>query len=140
MFRGVSAQFSGCGPAHAAYFSAYEGMKHTFVAGRPGHHPMAHAGAGALATVVHDGLMTPFDVVKQRMQMGAVDAQGQRYKHFVECAKAVHRTEGSGAFFLSFRTTVRNEPRQRHTFRCPLSMCCARSCTDSFCLPACHSW
>ena len=51
MFRGVSAQFSGCGPAHAAYFSAYEGMKHTFIAGRTGHHPMAHAGAGALATV-----------------------------------------------------------------------------------------
>ena len=107
MFRGVSAQFSGCGPAHAVYFSCYEGMKHAFVAGRAGHHPAAHAGAGALATLAHDGLMTPFDVVKQRMQLDAVDAKGQRYRHFVQCARGVYRSEGASAFFLSLKTTVR---------------------------------
>lgn len=147
MFRGVSAQFSGCGPAHAAYFSCYEGMKHTLIAGRAGHHPAAHAGAGALATLAHDGLMTPFDVVKQRMQLDAADATGQRYKHFVQCARHVYRSEGAGAFFLSLRTTVPsphttphatclvrrvyervgNDPANMMTDNCPVSLlrCCS---------------
>ncbi len=106
MFRGVSAQFSGCGPAHAAYFSCYEGLKQTFIAGRSGHHPAAHAAAGGFATLAHDGLMTPFDVVKQRMQLDAADAKGQRYRHFIQCARGVYRAEGARAFFLSLQTTV----------------------------------
>lgn len=123
MFRGVSAQFSGCGPAHAAYFSCYEGMKHALIAGRTGHHPAAHAAAGGFATLAHDGLMIPFDVVKQRMQLDARDAKGRRYRHFVQCARGVYRTEGVSAFFLSLPTTVRPSPATVSFVRpCP---CCA---------------
>jgi solute carrier family 25 iron transporter 28/37 len=107
MFRGVSAQFTGCGPAHALYFGAYEGIKQLLVAGRSSGHlslPLAHATAGAVATVCHDGLMTPFDVVKQRMQLG--DGSGN-HRNFVTCMRSIHRAEGTAAFFVSFRTTVR---------------------------------
>ncbi len=36
----------------------------------PGHHPLAAAGTGALATLLHDAVLTPLDVVKQRLQLG----------------------------------------------------------------------
>ena len=86
------------------YFSAYEGVKHVLIDGRSGNLPMAHAAAGAVATVGHDGFMTPFDVVKQRMQLGV---HGGQHRHFVACMQAIHRKEGTTAFFASFRTTVR---------------------------------
>ena len=91
------------------YFSAYEGVKHVLVDGRQGNLPVAHAAAGAVATVGHDGFMTPFDVVKQRMQLGE---QGGHHRHFVACMQSIHRKEGTAAFFVSFRTTVR---RATHT-------------------------
>ena len=105
MYRGVGAQFTGCGPAHAFYFSAYEGTKHLLVDGRSGNLPMAHAAAGAVATVGHDGFMTPFDVVKQRMQLGPAAGQ-QQHLNLLQCMRSIQRIEGTGAFFASFRTTV----------------------------------
>ena len=134
MFRGVSAQFSGCGPAHAAYFSAYEGMKHVLIAGRAGHHPAAHAGAGVLATICHDGFMTPFDVVKQRMQIGATDSQGQKYRNFIQCARDVHRSEGSRAFYVSYRTTVRIFPPAVLS-RLSLTALCVAAARDEHSVP-----
>ena len=102
MYRGVSAQFAGCGPAHALYFSTYEGGKHLLTGGKNGNFPVEHAAAGAAATVCHDGLMTPFDVVKQRMQLGTRNFSG-----FVSCMRAIHAEEGASVFFASLQTTVR---------------------------------
>lgn len=70
LWRGVSAMFAGCIPAHAAYFSLFESMKVAVGADKPGHYPLRAALCGASATLVHDLMMTPFDVVKQRMQLG----------------------------------------------------------------------
>jgi solute carrier family 25 (mitochondrial iron transporter), member 28/37 len=70
LWRGVSAMFAGCIPAHAAYFSLFESMKVALGADREGHYPLHAAVCGASATLVHDLMMTPFDVVKQRMQLG----------------------------------------------------------------------
>lgn len=36
---------------------------------KPGHHPIASASAASIATIISDGLMTPVDVVKQRLQV-----------------------------------------------------------------------
>jgi hypothetical protein len=58
-------------PAHALYFSTYEAAKNLLGGNREGHHPVAAASAGAAATLVNDAAMTPVDVVKQRLQVGA---------------------------------------------------------------------
>ena len=64
--------------------------------------PLAHASAGVLSTIVHDGVMTPFDVAKQRMQM-----DGSSYRSFVHCLTSVVRTEGVAALYVALPTTVR---------------------------------
>lgn len=99
LWRGVGAMFAGCIPAHAAYFSLFEAMKVFLGADREGHYPVRAAACGASATFVHDLMMTPFDVVKQRMQLG--------YHHnILDCVRTVVKLEGVRAFYLSFPTTV----------------------------------
>lgn len=53
----------------------------------PGHHPAGAAVAGAAATVFHDAVMTPMDLVKQRLQLGY-------HKGIVDCVLTVQRSEG----------------------------------------------
>ena len=81
-WRGVQTMFTGCVPAHGAYFTIYETAKP--VLGRllgphshrgntaSGSHSSALAAGGAVAlgTVAHDVIMTPMDVCKQRLQLG----------------------------------------------------------------------
>nr|XP_028563736.1 mitoferrin-1 isoform X3 [Podarcis muralis] len=57
--------------------------------------------AGSLATLLHDGVMNPAEVVKQRMQM-----YNSPYKTVLECIRTVHRTEGMGAFYRSYSTQL----------------------------------
>jgi len=91
--------FSGCIPAHAAYFSIFEYVKKSTGANLPGHHPLAAGTAGACATLAHDCIITPMDVAKQRLQLGY-------YKGIKDCFQTVLRTEGIGAFYLSLPTTL----------------------------------
>jgi solute carrier family 25 (mitochondrial iron transporter), member 28/37 len=63
LWRGVSAMFIACIPAHAAYFSVYEGMKKYLITDNGSdaeHQPMRAALCGATASVSHDMFMTPF--------------------------------------------------------------------------------
>ena len=60
--------FEICRPAHAVYFASYEATKKCLGGNRPGHHPLLFATAGSVATIISDGIMTPIDVVKQRLQ------------------------------------------------------------------------
>ncbi|KNG47688.1 asparaginyl-trna synthetase [Stemphylium lycopersici] len=62
---------------------------------------MGAAASGAAATISSDALMNPFDVIKQRMQM-----HGSVYKSVPQCAREVFRTEGVGAFYVSYPTTL----------------------------------
>lgn len=55
---------------------------------QPGHHPAGAAVAGAAATVFHDAVMTPMDVVKQRLQLGY-------HKGMLDCMLTIGRTEGT---------------------------------------------
>ena len=66
LFRGISAMFGACIPAHAAYFSVFENMKHILQANGPGHTPLAAGLAGVAATISHDLIMTPMDVRKKQ--------------------------------------------------------------------------
>mmetsp|Transcript_4050 Transcript_4050/g.4146 ORF Transcript_4050/g.4146 Transcript_4050/m.4146 type:complete len:322 (+) Transcript_4050:209-1174(+) len=99
LWRGVSAMFAGCIPAHAAYFSIYESLKAVLRVDEGGHRPLQAAMCGASATLSHDLIMNPFDVVKQRMQLGY-------YRSMSECFLHVYRAEGSRAFFSSLPTTM----------------------------------
>ncbi|KAA6411501.1 MAG: mitochondrial RNA splicing [Lasallia pustulata] len=104
MWRGVSSVMLGAGPAHAVYFATYEAVKQA-MGGNVGneHHPLAAATSGACATIASDALMTPFDVVKQRMQ---VHGSRKMYKSIAQCARSVYRAEGLAAFYVSYPTTL----------------------------------
>ena len=99
LWRGVSAMFAGCVPAHAVYFSIFEYIKGMVGADRAGHHPIGAAFSGATAAFGHDLIMTPFDTVKQRMQLG-------HYRGIGNCFRTVAATEGLGALYVSLPTTL----------------------------------
>lgn len=104
LWRGVSSVVAGAGPAHAVYFATYEAVKHVMGGNRAGeHHPLAAATSGACATIASDALMNPFDVIKQRMQM---QNSAKMYRSMLDCAKYVYKSEGLGAFYVSYPTTL----------------------------------
>uniref|UniRef100_A0AAV2LLF4 Uncharacterized protein n=1 Tax=Knipowitschia caucasica TaxID=637954 RepID=A0AAV2LLF4_KNICA len=57
--------------------------------------------AGCMATVIHDAIMNPAEVVKQRMQMF-----NSPYRGVVHCASSLLRREGAGAFYRSYSTQL----------------------------------
>lgn len=104
LWRGMSSVIVGAGPAHAVYFATYEAVKHAMGGNQVGvHHPLAAATSGAAATIASDAFMNPFDVIKQRMQ---IQNSSKMYRSMVDCARYVYRTEGLGAFYISYPTTL----------------------------------
>ena len=69
LFRGVSSVVYGTVPAHAAYFSVYEYTKQHFHIEKEQGLPLYSALSGSLATISHDLILTPLDVIKQRLQV-----------------------------------------------------------------------
>ncbi|XP_062015360.1 uncharacterized protein LOC133731928 [Rosa rugosa] len=100
LYRGIAAMGLGAGPAHAVYFSVYEISKKYFSGGNP-NNSAAHAVSGVFATVASDTVLTPMDMVKQRLQLG-----NSPYKGVWDCVKKVFREDGIRAFYASYRTTV----------------------------------
>ncbi|CDW54539.1 Mito carr domain containing protein [Trichuris trichiura] len=99
--RGINVVVTGAAPAHAFYFTIYEKVKFFLTGGRLGHHPFAYGAAGAMATVVHDAIMNPVEVVKQRMQVWA-----SPFRNSLECARCVFNREGICAFYRSYSTQL----------------------------------
>ncbi len=99
LWRGVSTTLLGCIPAHAGYFSIYEEGKVQFGADGPHHAPLAAAATGMLATVAHDSVMSPMDVIKQRMQLGF-------HSDVFSAMRAIARTEGVSSLYRSFPVTL----------------------------------
>jgi len=100
LMRGSSVIGVGCVPAHVGLFGTYEVSKTAFLdQGGEAHQPMRAALCGALATLAHDSVITPMDVVKQRLQMG-------RYLGALDCVSSIYRSEGIGAFYRSLPTTL----------------------------------
>lgn len=91
--------FVACIPSHAMYFTVYEASKEALGANSAGHTPLPAAISGAFATVLHDGVLTPMDVVKQRLQLGY-------YQGVLHCLRTMLKTEGVVAFFRSYPTTL----------------------------------
>lgn len=99
LWRGVTATFSGCLPAHAAYFSVYESSKRLAGITSDGHAPVKAAIVGAGAALSHDLFMTPFDTVKQRMQLGY-------YNSVWRCTQSILQTEGIRALYVALPATL----------------------------------
>lgn len=99
-FRGVMAVVAGAGPAHALYFGAYEYSKETIGRFSDRDH-INYMVSAALATLVHDAISNPADVVKQRLQM-----YNSPYRSILHCARHVYRTEGMRAFYRSYSTQL----------------------------------
>ncbi|XP_033827826.1 mitoferrin-1 [Periophthalmus magnuspinnatus] len=102
-FRGLNITMLGAGPAHALYFACYERVKRplsdVIQNGRNSH--LANGIAGSVATVLHDAIMNPAEVVKQRMQM-----YNSPYRGLWDCVRTITRTEGIGAFYRSYSTQL----------------------------------
>ncbi|CAK1541143.1 unnamed protein product [Leptosia nina] len=100
--RGMSAVVVGAGPAHACFFATYEQSKHTLSQlTRHRHDHITHGLSGCLASLIHDAVSNPTEVVKQRLQM-----LNSPYRGVWECARHVYRAEGLRAFYRSYGTQV----------------------------------
>ncbi|XP_072213166.1 mitoferrin-1 [Excalfactoria chinensis] len=101
--RGINVTMLGAGPAHAMYFACYEKMKKSLsdTIQHGGNSHLANGIAGSMATLLHDAVMNPAEVVKQRMQMF-----NSPYKSVWQCVRTVQKTEGFGAFYRSYTTQL----------------------------------
>lgn len=97
LYRGCIPVLASAVPAHAAYFSVYEASKRLL-----GENSFGIAGAAICATIAHDSISTPFDVVKQRMQMDV----SRSFTSSVNCAKNSVKKDGLIILFRSLPTTL----------------------------------
>jgi len=97
--RGSTAIAAGCVPAHIALFSSYEYSKEKLMNNSGAHEPARAALCGASATLCHDLILTPMDVVKQRMQLGC-------YRGVYDCLGSILRLEGLSGLYRSMPTTL----------------------------------
>lgn len=118
LWRGVQSVFAGVIPAHAAYFSIYECCKPAFKdkvqrsstaalidswTDTPAGSTSAAVGSGAavcVATAAHDLVMTPTDVVKQRLQLGL------NQNSISQAVGAILREQGPHAFVVALPVTL----------------------------------
>lgn len=101
LYRGFGAVVSGAIPSHAVHYATYEHIKHRIGGNEPGHHPLENGLAGGVATMCHDAIVTPLDVVKQRLQV-----YNSAYQGVFQCIRSVWAHEGIRAFYASYPTTV----------------------------------
>ncbi|KAM9194402.1 mitoferrin-1 isoform 2-T2 [Dugong dugon] len=66
-----------------------------------GRKPKTKGIAGSMATLLHDAVMNPAEVVKQRMQM-----YNSPHRSALSCIRMVWTTEGLGAFYRSYTTQL----------------------------------
>ncbi|KAG7699740.1 hypothetical protein KL930_001627 [Ogataea haglerorum] len=117
LWRGVSSVVLGAGPAHAVYYLVFESTKtalcqlsassHThgsasFITDEK--HPIIASMSGIAATITSDALMTPFDVLKQRMQILNKKVSGRTSMSHV--AWDIYKREGLRQFYISYPTTL----------------------------------
>lgn len=128
LWRGVSSVILGAGPAHAIYYLVFESTKTTlcnnllaenirrrqlFNENTPNinnisnflitneKHPLIASISGVAATMTSDALMTPFDVIKQRMQNS-----NNSFKSVFKTSSIIYQKEGIKSFFVSYPTTL----------------------------------
>jgi solute carrier family 25 iron transporter 28/37 len=101
LYRGITAVVLGAIPSHAVHFATYEYFKKKLGGDKEGFHPVLNGIAGGIATMAHDAVVTPLDVIKQRLQM-----YNSSYTNVRQSIRRVFREEGFSAFYKSYPTTV----------------------------------
>ncbi|KAG2382545.1 hypothetical protein C9374_005125 [Naegleria lovaniensis] len=104
-YSGLTVVLYGALPSHAFYFATYEAVKRLFQGGREQHftsNASVSAIAGIAATIGHDGIATPIDVIKQHMQL---KGHIQNY-NFINASREIYALRGLRGFFVSLPTTV----------------------------------
>lgn len=99
LWRGILPAICACIPAHALYFPVYEYTKRSLSSKDGKVRFYASALAGSAASLVHDAVMTPLDVLKQRIQLGI-------YPNTRTALTSVIRNEGVRALYSSYGTTL----------------------------------
>jgi len=100
-WNGASIIASGCMPAHAAYFSVYELSKRKLLTNvKQSWHPYIYGFTGLLATLVHDCILTPIDMLKQRSQVAP------SHMRFGRLVKYIIKQEGALSLYRSFPITL----------------------------------
>jgi len=99
LMRGAMVIGAGCVPAHVGLFGTYELTMAKFAskAGKDQH--LRTAACGAAAATVHDIILTPHDVVKQRLQLGL-------HRSAWSCVASMFRIEGIAGFYRSLPVTL----------------------------------
>eukprot|EP01016_Furgasonia_blochmanni_P019624 TRINITY_DN2193_c0_g2_i1.p1 TRINITY_DN2193_c0_g2~~TRINITY_DN2193_c0_g2_i1.p1 ORF type:complete len:394 (+),score=18.81 TRINITY_DN2193_c0_g2_i1:161-1342(+) len=100
-WKGASVVALGCVPAHAAYFTVYEVFKEYMKINDGKVHFMLSGLAGAVGTILHDTIFTPFDMLKQRKQL-LCDRQITNF----QLLRCVIKNEGLISLFRSVPITM----------------------------------
>ena len=87
-----------CVPAHAVYFGSFEVVR-SIDSKKPEATVAVNALAGAVAAVGHDAIMTPADVIKQRLQLG-------HYRGLLDAFASTTRLGGVRSLYRSLPTTL----------------------------------
>ncbi|KAH9598842.1 Mitochondrial substrate/solute carrier [Trypanosoma melophagium] len=98
LYRGFGPVIFSAVPSHGAHFGTYEAAKRVF--GEDTNLGIMFSASCAVAA--HDTIATPFDVIKQRMQMDGI----RRFRSSLQCARNIIAEEGARAFFVSLPTTI----------------------------------
>uniref|UniRef100_A0A336MJ81 CSON001943 protein n=1 Tax=Culicoides sonorensis TaxID=179676 RepID=A0A336MJ81_CULSO len=98
--RGMGAVVLGAGPAHALYFGTYEHTKE-LLAKVTVNNNVSYVLSAVTATLIHDAISNPTEVIKQRLQM-----YNSPYKSVIHCAQMVYQQEGMRAFYRSYMTQL----------------------------------
>lgn len=101
LYKGLPAILVGAIPSHAVYFATYEFVKERLGGRAPGHHPIVNGVSGACAVMAHDAIVTPLDVIKQRMQV-----YKSQHDSVFSCLRSIVRNEGVRVLFASYPITV----------------------------------
>eukprot|EP00931_Biecheleriopsis_adriatica_P086812 TRINITY_DN61396_c0_g1_i1.p1 TRINITY_DN61396_c0_g1~~TRINITY_DN61396_c0_g1_i1.p1 ORF type:complete len:330 (+),score=72.35 TRINITY_DN61396_c0_g1_i1:86-1075(+) len=100
LMRGSTVIGAGCIPAHIGLFGTYELTMARLVDRQSEDlQPLRAAFCGGAAAVVHDTVLTPHDVVKQRLQLG-------HYGGARHCVASMLQHEGLAGFYRSLPATL----------------------------------
>jgi len=98
-WKGAQVMASGCVPAHASYFLAYEHLKMFLGFENEELNFTSTLTIGCTTTFAHDFFITPADVMKQRLQLCKNLTVSQ-------CFKDIMREEGLRGLYRSYPLTV----------------------------------
>eukprot|EP00755_Sulcionema_specki_P025511 Sspe_Gene.83491::Locus_54766_Transcript_1_1_Confidence_1.000_Length_1199::g.83491::m.83491/K15113/SLC25A28_37, MFRN; solute carrier family 25 (mitochondrial iron transporter), member 28/37 len=112
LYRGVAPATFSAIPAHGAYFSAYEYVKASLMGTTSP--SLVYFVSGGVASIAHDTVSVPFDVIKQRMQICS-----HTYASSHEALRRILESEGKIALIRSLPTTIMmNIPQQGVVWLC----------------------